>query len=214
MYDNIEIGIKKLTDWDEAYDSALCTVHKKAIKGKEITSKWKKDLTKARHSPLRDVMFSLKITSIPRFLADELVRHGIGTNWKMGTWREDRISKPRSEQKMDDRTNLKCNLNAEAFINISERRLCIGCASPHIVKLWQRVIFTLSVTEPELAFYCVPNCICRNGCPETWAKCNHFNNFKKYVLGNAHDDERAFQILSDIDQRYEVYHVWREGGMK
>lgn len=202
---DVDITIKRLTDWKEVKDSTLVTVHKKAIEGKPISSEWKTKMVISEHSPIRDLFCSILLQKIPRFLADELVRHTQGTNWKMGTWREDRIKKPRSEQHMDDLTVLKVDLNAQAFINISQKRMCVGCASPHIIKLWMKVIDLLYTMEPELAKVCVPSCIYRGGCPEGFAKCGHFNTF-----ANSLDGEEEVEVLTNIEKRYEAYWEWRE----
>jgi hypothetical protein len=52
--------------------------------------------------------------------------------------------------------------NAQAFINISRKRLCKGCASPETRQAWEIVIKALSEIDPILAEKCVPECIYRD----------------------------------------------------
>ena len=63
----MKITIKKLTDWDEVYDSALFT-QKKEVGDKNPTSKWKLKTCYAGHSILRDLTFSIKIEDVESFV--------------------------------------------------------------------------------------------------------------------------------------------------
>lgn len=195
----LQVTIKRLTEWSEVKDSALVTIHKKSAGG-SIKSSWKKDILLARHSPIRDLLFSIRIENVPRFVADQLVRHSQGVNWKMGTWRTDRGQRKRSEQSMDDLTDLKVNLNAEAILNISNKRLCVGCVTKETHEVWGKIIHGLGITEPELAKYCVPNCIHQGGCPEAFSNCGYFKKF----LDNIPASKRE-EVMFDLSARYTAY---------
>lgn len=65
--------------------------------------------------------------------------------------------------------------NAQAFINISRKRLCIGCASPETRQAWTAVIEYLKEIDPMLASVCVPECIYRGFCPEVDKCCGYCN---------------------------------------
>ena len=56
-------------------------------------------------------------------------------------------------------------LNAQEIINISKVRLC-NKAEKETRKIWEQVIRTLFISEPELAEACVPSCVYRGHCPE------------------------------------------------
>ena len=71
--------------------------------------------------------------------------------------------------------------NAQAFINISRKRLCFGCASPETRYAWQVVIDALREVDPILAEKCVPECVYRGFCPETKRSC-------KFVDTLAYED--------------------------
>lgn len=202
--DGIKITVKRLVGWDEVYDSTMCTIGKRAIDGKEISSSWKQDIIQAGHSPIRDLIFSIKFGNLPRWLADELRTHSIGINPKMTTWRPDRGNVDRHEQRMDGLTTFKMNLNAQSILSISEKRLCIGCAAPEMVKLWQDVVTLLFFIEPELSTYCVPSCVHCGGCPESFSKCKHFLNF----WSNIAPSDREI-VMMDIKKRHEAYQTWR-----
>ncbi len=69
--------------------------------------------------------------------------------------------------------------NAQAFINISRKRLCIGCASKETRQAWEIVIEMLKEHDSILASKCVPECIYRGFCPE-FERCCGYCNSKQY----------------------------------
>ena len=202
----MELEYVKISDdaWNEVRESALTTIHKKHT-GTEITHEWKKAILKSEHSPIRDMVIRAKFTNMPRFVADQLVRHHIGFQPYMGTWRPDRgCEKPRSEQTMKDPTVLRLVLNAHALINISRERLCTG-ASQKTREAWKMLLKELSKIEPELVFYCVPSCINRAGCKE-FKPCEFFT---KYLLKVTKEcPNKALATITNIDKRYEQYHKY------
>ena len=78
--DNIKIDITTAGDygWEEVKDAALTTIHKKAIEGKEISDEWKQNIVLSRHSPIREYRIKVRLTDVPRWIADQLVRHTVG----------------------------------------------------------------------------------------------------------------------------------------
>ena len=77
-------------DWEEVKKAALITIHKKTIKSSKISSEWKEAMIIGRHSPIREFRIKVIIEDIPRWIADQLVRHNVGVNSYMGTMRPDR----------------------------------------------------------------------------------------------------------------------------
>lgn len=87
-------------------------------------------------------------------------------------------------------TNLTGFLNAEAFINISKKRLCHK-ASPATQEVWLAVVDELAYVDPDLARLCVPQCVYRGGiCPEPqscgWCKTDIFQKqleqYRKLIM--------------------------------
>lgn len=72
--------------------------------------------------------------------------------------------------------------NAQAFINISRKRLCYGCASPETRQAWEMVIEMLSTIDPILAEKCVPECIYRGFCPESAERSCHYADTDNYAM--------------------------------
>lgn len=59
-------------------------------------------------------------------------------------------------------TSLMGDMNAEAIINVSKRRLC-STASKETREIWQRVIAEIAKVDPDLAKFCVKPCVFSGG---------------------------------------------------
>lgn len=200
----MKIEYIRSSGWEEVKDSALTTIHKKLLpNSKEVSPKWKMAILKSEHSPIRELIIRAKFSNIPRWIADQLVRHNIGFTPYMGTMRPDRNKEmlPRDKQVMTTPTVLKFSANAQAIINISKERLCVGCVSKETRLLWERFIKELSSIEPELAYFCVPSCIYRGGCKE-FNSCYLYGRFLDYYLSE--------HIVDGIDVRYNLYKEYKE----
>lgn len=76
-------------------------------------------------------------------------------------------------------TSLMGDMNAEAIINISKKRLC-STASREIREIWQNVVNEVAKVDPDLAKFCVRPCIFSSGiCREH--KCCGFNKTELFV---------------------------------
>ena len=86
--------------------------------------------------------------------------------------------------------DMDMSCNAQAFINISRKRLCYGCASKETREAWELVIEYLKDVDPILAEKCVPECIYRGFCPEKKRCCGYCNTeaYKKRL-----EEYRSFE---------------------
>ena len=82
-------------------------------------------------------------------------------------------------------------LNAQAFINVSRKRLC-GQAHDETQEVWNKIIEELSKIDKILASKCVPECVYRGYCPEIFP-CNNgvgrvnspkYKKLRKEYIGN------------------------------
>lgn len=193
-------------DWEQVKSAALLTIHKKSV-GKEITSEWKEAMISGRHSPIREFRIKVIIEDIPRWIADQLVRHNVGVNNFMGTMRPDRGNVPREEQRMTQETVFQQSYNIDSFLTMCNARLCVGVVSTETRQLIEEIVRTLSKQEPEIAKYCVPPCITQHGCKEERLMrlmhkptCRYFHSFMR----------KAREIyLPDLSARYQKYSEFR-----
>lgn len=128
------------------------------------TSEWKTKLLRAKHSPIRIGKIIVKLYDIPSYVATHLVRHHIGVEKFVSTRRSDRGF----ENEVIDRNSpvdMVMDLNFEAIMNISKKRLCT-CADATTIKVWKMVLEEVKKYEPELYYLCVKECVCDGYCPE------------------------------------------------
>jgi hypothetical protein len=183
-------------DWIRVVNAARRTVGKKPIDHEPSTA-FKRKILLAEHSPIRLLEYDFTIEDIRQWVTVHLVRHHEGCEKFVHTQREDRNEeierlvakiieifkqegldrpwwKERDYLQQGEPNDMDMSCNAQAFINISRRRLC-SCASPETRLAWQIVIDALEDVDPILAEKCVPECVYRGFCPETDRCCGYVN---------------------------------------
>lgn len=151
-------------NWQAVKDRAMNTVGKET--GKYPSSKWKQQILRAEHSPIRSLVFTIRFTDIPYYVVMHLVRHKIGCEHYVSTQRTDRTGVDRTQLPQDNLVSYTLVADAQALINISRKRLC-SQASKETREAWQMVRNEIAnVGELELAEAMVPECVYRGFCPE------------------------------------------------
>lgn len=184
-------------DWIRVVNAARRTWGKKPI-DHEPSDKFKRKILLAEHSPIRLLEYDFTIEDIRQWVTVHLVRHHEGCEKFVHTQRQDinkeienitgeiiRICKEegllrqgwreRDYMFQGEGNDMDMTCNAQAFMNISRKRLCYGCASEETRYAWQLVINALKEVDPILAEKCVPECIYRGFCPETDRCCGYVN---------------------------------------
>jgi hypothetical protein len=156
-------NIKIRGTWREVADAARTTINKKQGTN-EPSSRWKKNILLAEHSPIRQLNIKWK-WSIKSWISVHFVRHKIGIEHFVSTQREDITGKSRDDKPQDSLVIHECIANAQAIINISRKRLCTK-AHFETRAAWKEVLKELEAKEPELVSVCVPECVYRGFCPE------------------------------------------------
>lgn len=155
-------------DWIRVVNAARRTVGKKPIYH-EPSNAFKRKILLAEHSPIRLLEYDFTWEDIKQWITVHFVRHHNGVLPFVHSQRPDR----NEVLKLLDRDDLRQGLlndmdmtcNAQAFINVSRKRLC-GCASRETREAWKLVIEFLREIDPILAEKCVPECVYRGFCPE------------------------------------------------
>lgn len=156
--------LKSFGSWREVADAARTTI--RLDEGvKEPTSKWKKRILLAEHSPIRKLCFGWKWLDLPYWVSVHFVRHKYGIEHFVSTQRTDRTGCERDANRQDAPVMHECFANAQAVMFISRRRLC-GQASAETRAAWKLVVDAIAEKEPEVASCCVPECVYRGFCPE------------------------------------------------
>ena len=167
------VVVRRITSWIEVLNAARFT-QRKPMADKEPSDKFKWNIIKAEHSPLRALMFTIDFYDIPYYASVHLCRH-VHAQPFVSTSRPDidGTMKLREEQKKSDPVNMRLLLNAQEIINISRTRLCMRSEAT-TRNLWQQAVMELGEIEPILACACIPNCIYRGFCPEI-KSCGYVN---------------------------------------
>lgn len=158
--------ISKITftnNWQDIKDAAMNTIGKAT--GKYPTSKWKRAILLAEHSPIRRYKVFWTWEGLKYWVSVHFVRHKIGIEHWVSTQRTDRTGVSRDELPQSSLVNHSCEADAQALINISRKRLC-NMASKETREAWQIVKDAIAETEPELASVMVRECVYRGFCPE------------------------------------------------
>ena len=214
--DNKKVEVTRLecvkTDWIRVVNAARRTWGKPPI-NHEPSDKFKKKILLAEHSPIRLLEYDFTISNIRQWVTTHLVRHHEGCEKFVHTQRQDindeieRITKTiidiliregllkdgwreRDYLFQGQENDMDMTCNAQAFINISRKRLCFGCASPETRYAWEIVIKALAEVDEVLASKCVPECIYRGFCPEL-DRCCGYANTKSYQ--NRLDEYRKIE---------------------
>lgn len=172
-----------LPNWIRVVNAARRTVGKSPI-NKEPSDKFKKKVLLAEHSPIRLLEYDFTWEDIRMWVTTHLVRHHEGCEKFVHTQRTDRNEALKSLNRDDLPQGLVNDMdmtcNAQAFINISRKRLC-KCASKETREAWELVIEYLKTIDHVLASKCVPECLYRGFCPEFDRCCGYCNTekFKK-----------------------------------
>lgn len=172
-----------LPNWIRVVNAARRTVGKSPI-NKEPSDKFKKKVLLAEHSPIRLLEYDFTWEDIRMWVSTHIVRHHEGCEKFVHTQRTDRnealkaLNRDDLLQGLVNDMDMTCN--AQAFINISRKRLC-KCASKETREAWELVIEYLKTIDPVLASKCVPECLYRGFCPEFDRCCGYCNTekFKK-----------------------------------
>ena len=158
-------------DWLLAKQCTLVTV------GKETnvppTEKFKRDLLRARHSPIRELKFVFRLTDIPYCISVHLCRH-VHAQPYVKTQRNDRQSEyDRDAAAQNAPVSMMWSMNAEELITIANKRLCMTAAEEtrQVVRMICNKVIEVC---PEFKSELVPMCV-RNGgvCYEIFSPCKN-----------------------------------------
>lgn len=142
-------------DWLEVKRRALVTV---GLVPKDMPDvEWRKDILRARHSPIRYLRFSFMLEGIPSWVSVHLVRH-IHAQPYVKSQRNDRQSEyDRTKAPQDAPVNMIWDINAEELMVIANKRLC-SMASPETRETVKAICELAGEACPEIKEFLVPLC--------------------------------------------------------
>lgn len=146
-------------DWKWCKECALETVGKKAITEPDL--KWKHDILKARHSPIRELNFRFRL-EIPYWVSVHLCRH-VHAQPYVKSQRNDRQGEyNRNKAPQDAPVKMIWSMNAESLMIIANKRLCKQASEEtrRVVKMMCEEVLKVC---PEFKGLLVPMCVYHNG---------------------------------------------------
>ena len=143
------------SDWIICKECALVTVGLRTIN--PPTGKWKRQILRARHSPIRELKFIFFIEDVPSYVATHLARH-IHAQPYIKSQRNDRQSDyDRNSARQDAPVNMMYSVNAEELMTIANKRLC-NLADQTTRKVVREMCICASTNVPEIGEFLVPMC--------------------------------------------------------
>ncbi len=180
-------------DWDRAKLFALGT------EGKDVktpaTLKWKQDMLRCQHSPIRTLMFSIQLIGVPYWVSVHLTRHKYGVEHYVTSQRNDRQSQyDRNTAPQNALVNHILDIDAPELIQLSHVRLC-SKAAKETKEVMLAIVDEVVKVCPEFKPFLIPQCEYLGGCPEIRGcgmyKENHPELFaeKKHLSVNVYQKE-------------------------
>lgn len=178
---NVELAEKTTTvevlrhptdeDWARCKMLALHTVGKSNVTG-EVTDEWKRKILKAEHSPIRTLIFTIKV-ELPYYSSVHFARHKFGVEHYVTTQRNDRQCEyDREDAPQGQVVSHIMDINAQELINMAHRRLCSKADKTTRSKM-ATICAAVLKTNPEFSDVLVPMCEYQGRCPE-FKPCGHF----------------------------------------
>ena len=143
-------------DWLEVKRRALVTVGKKPLD--KPRTDWRRAILRARHSPIRYLVYSYYIHDIPTWVSTHLVRHHVGIQPYVRSQRNDRQHDyDRNAARQDTPVDMIVDVNAEALQTLANKRLCNLAALETRCVVEEMCKLAVAHT-PELDGLLVPDC--------------------------------------------------------
>lgn len=156
-------------DWQEVKRRALITMYGKGLgEVKQPPEGWKHRILRARHSPIRYLMYSYMMEGIPSNTATHLCRH-VHAQPYVSSLRNDRQNYMNGDEApRNTPVNLIYDCNAEELLTIANKRLC-NLASEKTREVVKIMCLLALDKTPELEGLLIPQCRWLHGCPEMFS---------------------------------------------
>lgn len=155
-------------EWMRVKRRALVTVGKKPISPPD--ERWKREMLRARHSPIRYLRFSFLIEDLPSWVSVHLCRH-VHAQPYVKSQRNDRQSEyDRNEAPQNAPVDMIWDMNAEELMVIANKRLC-NMAAAETREVVRQMCELVIEKCPEFEPYLVPMCEYAGGCKELNGGC-------------------------------------------
>ena len=150
-------------DWKRCKMLALNTVGKSEVK--TVSDAWKRKILRAEHSPIRTLMFTIKM-EIPYYASVHFCRHKYGVEHFVKSQRNDRQSEyDRTQAPQGQMVTHIMDINAQELMQMSRKRLC-KMADPVTREIMKMIVEKVLKTNPEFTDFLVKMCSYVGECKE------------------------------------------------
>lgn len=161
-------------DWERCKMLAMNTIGKRW--SGEVTDEWKHKILKAEHSPIRTLMFTVRM-ELPYWVSTHFVRHKYGVEHYVSSQRNDRQSNyDRTKAPQDAMVTHIMDINAQELIQMAHMRLC-GQAAPETKRVMIQICMAVEDVNPEFAPFLTAKCLANGGCNE-FRPCGYYDNYR------------------------------------
>ena len=151
-------------DWRRCKFLAMTTIGRRNWSS-TVTDEWKRKMLKAEHSPIRTLMFTIRM-EVPYWVSVHFCRHKFGVEHYVSSQRNDRQDKyDRNEAPQGASVVHVMDVNAQELMQMARMRLC-GQASSETRWVMARICSEVKRTNPEFADFLKPKCVIHGGCNE------------------------------------------------
>lgn len=142
-------------DWRRCLMLARCT-QGKFDTSNEPSDDWKRKILRAEHSPIRTLMFTIKMDGIPYYSSVHFVRHKYGVEHYVQSQRK---NPDRGAERQDAPVTHIMDINAQELIFMARKRLCYKAdkVTRDIMKTICEKVWEL---DPAMAEVLLPACGC------------------------------------------------------
>lgn len=163
-------------DWERCKMLAMNTVNQTGWSG-TVTDDWKRRMLRAEHSPIRTLMFTIKV-ELPYWVSTHFVRHKYGIEHYVTTQRNDRQGRyDRTKAPQGAMVTHIMDVNAQELMNMARMRLC-GQAAQETREVMEAICQQVEETNPEFLEFLAPKCFFRGGCNE-FRSCGYYDRIVK-----------------------------------
>lgn len=147
-------------DWMEVKRRALVTIGKRPIS--PPTEAWKREILRARHSPIRYLRFSFLITDLPSWVSVHLCRHVHAQPYVKSQRNDRQTAYDRNKAPQDSPVDMIWDVNAEELMTVCAKRLC-AMASPETREVVREIAKAVEKACPEFEGMLKPQCEWQGG---------------------------------------------------
>lgn len=143
-------------DWARCKMLAMNTIGRNW--GGAVSDEWKHKIIKAGHSPIRTLMFTIRITNMPYWVAMHFRTHKYGVEHFISSQRNDRQTEyDRNKAPQDHPVSYIMDVNAQELIQMAHMRLC-GQAATETRRAMQAICRAVIAVNPEFRPFLMPKC--------------------------------------------------------